>query len=83
MKLIQHTLVVTITIYFVFICAPDEGTPFDGFRVWFFGKMRTLTGLGEGAREEAERLEVEMKKVREERIRKQKGEKILLEETVA
>ena len=74
---------VTITIYFVFICAPDEGTPFDGFRVWFFAKMRTLTGLGQAAREEAERLEVEMKRIREERIRKQKGEKNLLEETNA
>ena len=69
----QNTLLITTLIYFVFILEPShgEGTPFDGFRVWFFGKMRRLAGINEEGKEELERLEQEARETGKER--KEKG----------
>ncbi len=66
-------MLVTTVIYFVFILEPShgEGTPFDGFRVWFFGKMRRLAGLSEETKEEVGRLEEEAREIG--RVRKEKG----------
>ena len=68
-KLIQNTLLVTTVIYFVFILEPShgEGTPFDGFRAWFFGKLKTLAGLSEESAVEVGRLEVEAREVGQKR----------------
>ncbi|OCT54280.1 hypothetical protein CLCR_00307 [Cladophialophora carrionii] len=57
-KLVQQTLITFTIIYFVFICEPGHGmgTPFDGFRVWFFDKVGRLGQLPESTREEAEKL---------------------------
>ncbi|EXJ54213.1 hypothetical protein A1O7_09550 [Cladophialophora yegresii CBS 114405] len=57
-KLVQQTLITFTIIYFVFICEPGHGmgTPFDGFRVWFFDKLGRLGQLPESTREEAEKL---------------------------
>lgn len=72
-KLLQNTMLITTVIYFVFILEPShgEGTPFDGFRVWFFGKMRRLAGLSEESKEEFGKAEEEAKEVG--RVRKEKG----------
>lgn len=60
-KLVQHTLITFTIIYFVFILEPDHGmgTPFDGFRVWFFDKLGQFGQLPESTREEASRLSQE------------------------
>ncbi|KIW63373.1 hypothetical protein PV04_10222 [Phialophora macrospora] len=57
-KLVQQTLITFTIVYFVFICEPGNGmgTPFDGFRVWFFEKLGRLGQLPESTREEAEKL---------------------------
>jgi hypothetical protein len=65
-KLVQQTLIVSITIYFVFICEPGYETPFDGFRVWFFDKLGGLGVLSGETKMEVERLRVEGERVREE-----------------
>lgn len=44
-----------------------QGTPFDGFRVWFFGKLKRLTGLSEESVEEVEALEREARETRKNR----------------
>ena len=56
-----------MVVYFVFIAEPEGGTPFDGFRVWFFGKLKGLGGLSEESRGEVERLEGEVRRERDER----------------
>jgi hypothetical protein len=43
------------------------GTPFDGFRAWFFGKLKNLGTLPEGTRYEAERLEKEARETMKSR----------------
>jgi hypothetical protein len=62
-KTLQHTGILLCVFYFVFICEPEDkmGTPFDGFRAWFFGKLKNLGTLPESTRHEAERLEREAK----------------------
>ena len=66
-------MLITTVIYFVFILEPShgEGTPFDGFRVWFFGKMRRLAGLSEESKEEFGKAEEDAREVG--RVRKEKG----------
>lgn len=69
-KLEQHTLIVFTLISFIFVCEPshDEGTPFDGFRVWLCGKLKNLGQLPDATREVAERLgEGAKKRVEESR----------------
>ncbi|KAH0829560.1 hypothetical protein AYO21_12086 [Fonsecaea monophora] len=63
-KLLQQTLITATIIYFVFICEPShgQGTPFDGFRIWFFDKLGNLGQLPESTREEADKLSEEAKK---------------------
>ncbi|KIW25972.1 uncharacterized protein PV07_09105 [Cladophialophora immunda] len=63
-KLLQQTLITATIIYFVFICEPSHGmgTPFDGFRIWFFDKLGNLGQLPESTREEADKLSEEAKK---------------------
>ncbi|KAK5045717.1 hypothetical protein LTR84_009086 [Exophiala bonariae] len=60
-KILQQTLITFTLVYFIFICEPahGEGTPFDGFRVWFFGKIGTLTQLPDATKQEAEKLTAE------------------------
>jgi hypothetical protein len=60
-KLVQNTLLLTTFLYFVFILEPahGEGTPFDGFRAWFFGKLKRLAGLSDESAEEVSKLEEE------------------------
>jgi hypothetical protein len=62
-------MLVSTLIYFVFILEPGHGmgTPFDGFRVWFFGKLRSMTGMSREGVEEARRLEEEAKQAGLER----------------
>jgi len=43
------------------------GTPFDGFRAWFFGKLKNLGTLPESTRYEAERLEKEARETMKSR----------------
>ncbi|OAP55874.1 hypothetical protein AYL99_10026 [Fonsecaea erecta] len=63
-KLLQQTLITATLIYFIFICEPSHGmgTPFDGFRIWFFDKLGNLGQLPESTREEADKLSEEAKK---------------------
>ncbi|EXJ81798.1 hypothetical protein A1O1_07863 [Capronia coronata CBS 617.96] len=63
-KLLQQTLITSTLIYFIFICEPShgQGTPFDGFRAWFFDKLGSLGQLPESTREEADKLSEEAKK---------------------
>ncbi|KIW94918.1 uncharacterized protein Z519_04897 [Cladophialophora bantiana CBS 173.52] len=63
-KLLQQTLITATIVYFVFICEPSHGmgTPFDGFRMWFFDKLGKLGQLPESTREEADKLSEEAKK---------------------
>ncbi|KAK5218174.1 hypothetical protein LTR96_009857 [Exophiala xenobiotica] len=63
-KILQQTLITFTIIYFVFICEPThgQGTPFDGFRAWFFDKVGMLGQLPESTREEAEKLSEEARK---------------------
>ena len=71
--MLQNTLLISVTLYFVFILEPShgEGTPFDGFRVWFFRKMRRIAGISNETREEVERLEEDARE--QARLRKEKG----------
>jgi hypothetical protein len=68
-KTLQHTGILLTVAYFVFICEPEDkmGTPFDGFRAWFFGKMKNLGTLPESTRYEAERLEKEARETMKSR----------------
>ena len=68
-KTLQHTGILLTVAYFVFICEPEDkmGTPFDGFRAWFFGKMKNLGTLPEGTRAEAEKLESEARETMKSR----------------
>lgn len=63
-KILQQTLITFTIIYFVFICEPThgQGTPFDGFRAWFFDKVGMLGQLPESTREEADKLSEEARK---------------------
>ncbi|KAK4948767.1 hypothetical protein LTR10_012772 [Elasticomyces elasticus] len=63
-KILQHTLITFTLIYFVFICEPThgQGTPFDGFRAWFFDKLGMLGQLPESTRQEAGKLSEDAKK---------------------
>ncbi|KAJ9605528.1 hypothetical protein H2200_010185 [Cladophialophora chaetospira] len=60
-KLVQQSLITIVILYFVFILEPDhgQGTPFDGFRIWFFDKLGNLGQLPESTREEASKLSEE------------------------
>ncbi|KIV97777.1 hypothetical protein PV10_01485 [Exophiala mesophila] len=62
-KILQQTMITMTILYFVFFLEPahGEGTPFDGFRVWFFDKMKNLGQLPESTRYEAEKLSDEAK----------------------
>ena len=68
-KTLQHTGILLTVAYFVFICEPEDkmGTPFDGFRAWFFGKLKNLGTLPESTRYEAERLEKEARETMKSR----------------
>ncbi|RMZ80973.1 hypothetical protein DV738_g2389, partial [Chaetothyriales sp. CBS 135597] len=67
-KRLQRSMLLTAMLYFLFIAEPDGGTPFDGFRIWFFGKLRTLGALSEEGVEEARRLEEDAKADRDRRL---------------
>lgn len=43
------------------------GTPFDGFRAWFFSKLKNLGTLPESTRYEAARLEMEARETMKSR----------------
>lgn len=68
-KILQQTLITFTVIYFVFILEPTHGhgTPFDGFRVWFFGKISNLGQLPESTRVEVGKLKEEAEKKLNER----------------
>ncbi|KIX05266.1 uncharacterized protein Z518_06138 [Rhinocladiella mackenziei CBS 650.93] len=63
-KILQQTLITFTIIYFVFILEPThgQGTPFDGFRIWFFNKLGELSQLPDATRQEADKLRDEAKK---------------------
>ncbi|EXJ76939.1 hypothetical protein A1O3_10096 [Capronia epimyces CBS 606.96] len=63
-KILQQTLITFTLIYFVFICEPTDGqgTPFDGFRAWFFEKLGSLGQLPDATRHEADKLSEDAKK---------------------
>ncbi|RMZ88122.1 hypothetical protein DV736_g4647, partial [Chaetothyriales sp. CBS 134916] len=65
---VQRSMLLTAMLYFVFIAEPDGGTPFDGFRVWFFGRLKNLGALSEEGVEEATRLEKEAMADRDRRL---------------
>ena len=69
-------MLIAVTIYFVFIAEPDGGTPFDGFRVWFFGKLKNF-GLNEQNALEVEKYEQQARDERDaklaEKRRKEQG----------
>ncbi|RMZ81279.1 hypothetical protein DV737_g2612, partial [Chaetothyriales sp. CBS 132003] len=65
---LQRSMLLTAMLYFVFIAEPDGGTPFDGFRVWFFGKLKNLGALNEEGVEEARRLEAQAMADRDRRL---------------
>ncbi|KEF54236.1 uncharacterized protein A1O9_09402 [Exophiala aquamarina CBS 119918] len=60
-KILQQTLITFTLIYFIFICEPahGQGTPFDGFRAWFFSKIGNLAQLPDATKEEAGKLSEE------------------------
>ncbi|KIW14208.1 hypothetical protein PV08_06989 [Exophiala spinifera] len=70
-KILQQTLITSTIIYFVFILEPTHGhgTPFDGFRVWFFEKIGTLGQLPESTKVEAAKLKEEAERKLNERAK--------------
>ncbi|RMD44723.1 hypothetical protein DV735_g299, partial [Chaetothyriales sp. CBS 134920] len=67
-KRLQRSMLLTAMLYFLFIAEPDGGTPFDGFRIWFFGKLKNLGALSEEGVAEARRLEEEARADRDRRL---------------